>query len=155
MPQNVSSFGGEVDNLFYIILFITGGAFVLTEALLVWFMWRYAHDPQRKVAFVHGNHRLETVWTIATGAILLYIAFDQVNVWERIKYQGLMPQPDQIVQVTGRQWEWRLRYPADVTKTDAEGHAWAESPEIDDVRVQNELHTWKGAKSAFISRRRT
>ena len=146
MPQNISSFGGDVDNLFYIILFITGTAFVLTEALLVCFMWRYTHNPQRKVAFVHGNHRLEMVWTIATGAILLYIAFDQVNVWERIKYAGLMPQPDQIVQVTGRQWEWRLRYPADVTKTDAEGHAWAETPEIDDIRIQNELHTWKGAK---------
>ena len=50
------------------------------------------------------------------------------------------------MQVTGHQWEWRLRYPADVTKTDAEGHAWAETPEIDDVRIQNELHTWKGAK---------
>ncbi len=93
MPQNVSSFGGDVDNLFYIILFITGAAFVLTEALLVCFMWRYTHDPRRKAAFVHGNHRLELAWTVVTGAILLYIAFDQVNVWERIKYQGLMPQP--------------------------------------------------------------
>ena len=93
MPQNVSSYGGDVDNLFYIILAITGAAFVLTEALLVWFMFRYTHDPRRKAAFVEGNHRLELVWTVATGAILLYIAFDQVNVWERIKYQGLMPEP--------------------------------------------------------------
>ncbi|HVS35049.1 MAG TPA: cytochrome c oxidase subunit II [Gemmataceae bacterium] len=146
MPQNVSSFGGDVDNLFYIILYITGGAFVLTEVLLVWFMWRYARKEGRKAVFVHGNHRLELFWTIATGAILIYIAFAQVNVWERIKYQGLMPQPDQIVTVTARQWEWRLRYPADVTKTDAEGRAWAEAPEVDDVRIQNELHTWKGAK---------
>ncbi len=146
MPQNISSFGGDVDNLFYVILWVTGGAFVLTEALLVWFMWRYAYHPQRKAAFVHGNHRLEFVWTVVTAAILVYIAFAQVNVWERIKYQGLMPEPDQIVTVTARQWEWRLRYPADVTKTDAEGRAWAEAPEIDDVRIQNELHTWPGAK---------
>jgi cytochrome c oxidase subunit 2 len=146
LPQNVSSYGGDVDNLFYIILAFTGVAFVLTEVLLVWFMWRYTHSPQRKAAFVHGNHRLEMVWTVATALILLYIAFAQVSVWERIKYQGLMPEPDQAVQVTARQWEWRLRYPADVTKTDVEGHAWAEAPEIDDVRVSNELHTWKGAK---------
>ena len=146
MPQNISSFGGDVDNLFYIILWVTGGAFVLTEGLLVWCMWRYSRNPQRKAAFVHGNHRLELFWTVATAAILLYIAFAQVNVWERIKYQGLMPQPDQIITVTARQWEWRLRYPAVGDKTDAEGRAWAEAPEVDDLRIQNELHTWKGAK---------
>ncbi len=111
MPQNVSSFGGEVDNLFYIILAITGVAFVLTEALLVWFMWRYAYDPQRKAPTSRATTAWKSVWTVATGAILLYIAFDQVNVWERIKYQGLMPEPDQIVQVTARQWEWRHPLP--------------------------------------------
>jgi len=145
LPQNVSSFGGDVDNLFYIILVFTGMAFVLTEALLVWFMWRYAYKPGRRALFVHGNHRLEIVWTLATALILVYIAFAQVSVWERIKYQGLMPEPDEVVQVTARQWEWQLRYPADVTKNAVEGHAWSEAPEIDDLRMSNELHTWKGA----------
>ncbi len=152
MPQNISSFGGDVDNLFYVILAVTGAVFVLTEALLVWFMWRYAYNPQRKAAFVHGNHGLELWWTIATAGILLYIAFAQVNVWERIKYPSVQEgqdqnnQWDEIVQVTARQWEWRLRYPADVTKSVPEAKAWAEAPEIDDVRISNELHTWPGAK---------
>ena len=146
MPQNVSSYGGEVDNLFNIILAITGVVFVLTEALLCWFMFRYAHSPARQALYVEGNHRLEITWTVATSVVLLYIAFAQVSVWERIKYAGLMPEPDQVVQVTGRQWEWRIRYPADVTKNEAEGHTWAESQEIDDLRMPNELHTWAGAK---------
>ena len=143
LPQNVASFGGDVDNLFYIILAFTGVAFVLTEALLVWSMWRYAHSPGRRAAFVHGNHRLEITWTVATGLILLYIAFAQVSVWERIKYEGLMPEPDEVVQVTAHQWEWRLRYPPDVTKNAAEGRAWAEAPDLHDLRMSNELHTWK------------
>ena len=146
MPQNVSSYGGEVDNLFYIILAITGVVFVLTEALLCWAMFRYAHSPGRKAQYVEGNHRLEITWTIATSVVLLWIAFAQVSVWERIKYAGLMPEPDQVVQVTARQWEWRIRYPADVTKNEAEGHAWAEATEIDDLHMPNELHTWAGAK---------
>jgi cytochrome c oxidase subunit 2 len=145
LPQNVSSFGGDVDNLFYIILAFTGVAFVLTEALLVLFMWRYAYNPRRRALFVHGNHRLEITWTVATGLILVYIAFAQVSVWERIKYQGLMPEPKQVVQVTARQWEWQLRYPESVTKSAAEGKAWADAPWIDDLYMSNELHTWKGA----------
>jgi cytochrome c oxidase subunit II len=146
LPQNVSSYGGDVDALFYIITAITGVTFVITEALLVWFMYQFAYNPNRRARYVEGNHRLELVWTVATAAVLLYIAFTQVNVWENIKYQGRMPEPDQVVQVTGRQWEWHIRYPADVTKTDAEGHRWAEAPEIDDLRVSNEMHTWVGAK---------
>ena len=134
-----------MDNLFYIILFFTGVAFVLTKALLVWFMWRYAHTPGRKAAFVHGNHRLELVWTIATAAILLYIAFAQVSVWERIKYQGLMPEPDQVVQVTGRQWECASATPP--TSPRATPRAALGRGRRDRRRaVQNELHTWKGAK---------
>jgi cytochrome c oxidase subunit II len=146
LPHNVSSYGGDVDALFYIILAITGVVFVITEALLVWFMYQFAYNPQRRARYLEGNHRLELVWTVATAAVLLYIAFTQVNVWENIKYQGRMPEPDQVVQVMGRQWEWQIRYPADVTKTDAEGHRWAEAPEIDDLRVSNEMHTWVGAK---------
>ena len=145
MPHNIASYGGDVDNLFNIITAITGVVFVLTEALLCWFMFRYAYDPGRKARYVEGNHRLEIAWTAATAVILVWVAFAQVGVWERIKYQGLMPEPDEIVQVTARQWEWRIRYTLD-KKSDAEGHAWAESPEIDDVRIPNELHTWPGAK---------
>ena len=51
------------------------------------------------------------------------------------------------MQVTAHQWEWRIRYTEEVTKTDAEGRAWAESPEIDDLRLPNELHTWKDANT--------
>ena len=146
LPQNVSSYGGDVDNLFYIIVVITGVTFVATESLLVLFMWQYAYNPRRKAIYMHGSHRLEVVWTAATVVILLYVAFTQVSVWEKIKYQGLMPEPDQVVQVTARQWEWRIRYPKDVTRNAVEGRAWSEAPEIDDLRVSNELHTWVGAK---------
>ena len=59
LPQNVSSYGGDVDALFYIILAITGVAFVFTEVLLVWFMYQYAYNPNRRARYVEGNHRLE------------------------------------------------------------------------------------------------
>jgi cytochrome c oxidase subunit 2 len=159
LPPNVASFGGDVDFLFYVILFFTGFFFVLTEAILIWVMWRYAWEPGRKADYTHGNHRLEIAWTVVPAAILLFIAFAQVRAWETIKYQSRMPIPDHILQVTGRQWEWRLRYPADVDRLpgtpqtrkekEREARGWAEAPEIDDVHVPNELHTWKGARVKF------
>jgi cytochrome c oxidase subunit 2 len=145
LPTDISTFGGEVDYLFYVILGLTGFFFVLTEVLLVYAMYRFAYRPGEKSVYVEGNHRLEVLWTIVPAAILLFIAFAQIRTWEKIKYQSRMPKPDQIVQVTGRQWEWRIRYPADINRDAPQARRWAEAPEIDDLYGANDLHVWKGA----------
>jgi cytochrome c oxidase subunit II len=160
LPDNVASFGPDVDYLYYVILGFTAFFFVLTEALLVWAMYRYAWRPNTKSAYVEGNHRLELLWTIVPAGILLFIAFAQINAWERIKYQSKMPDSDLLVmQVTARQWDWTMRYPADIERFYFESKApdtekkakmnearhWAEIPEIDDVYLPDELHCWKGA----------
>jgi cytochrome c oxidase subunit 2 len=119
LPPGVSTHSGRVDRLFYIILGITGFFFILTEALLVIFMWQYAHRPgevkphplghhamEEKGAFwtsffkrtfrpvsalLHDQHRVELAWTLVPAAILLYIAFAQVSAWADVKYRSHMP----------------------------------------------------------------
>jgi len=56
LPRDVSTYGWRIDWLFYLILFLTGFFFVLTEALLVYNMWRFTARPGEKAAYVHGNH---------------------------------------------------------------------------------------------------
>ncbi len=158
MPENVSTFGGAVDNLFYMILGLTAVFFVLTEVVLVYAMWRFAYRPGEKAQYSHGNHRLEVVWTAIPAVLLLVIAFSQLGVWERMKYQARMPAPDLTISVLARQWEWRMRYPEDPARffyaetggidegaKKRAARAWAENPEIDDIHVPNEIHVWKGA----------
>lgn len=145
LPKNIASFGGEVDYLFYVILGLTGFFFALTELILIYTMWRFAYNPNRKADYTHGNHRLELLWTVVPAAILLFISFAQIRTWEQIKYQAQMPEPDMFAQVTGKQWEWRIRYPAPEHIKPDNPRDWAESPEADDVHVVNELHTWKDA----------
>jgi cytochrome c oxidase subunit 2 len=180
LPRNVSSYGGKVDALFYIILAITGFFFILTEALLIYFMYSYAGEPghpehvfghhyaEKKVfwtsffkrifrpvtAVIHNQHRLEVTWSLIPAGILLFIAFAQIGTWEEIKYLARMPKPDQQTQqieVTARQFEWRIRYPSAARMSE-----WAKNPELsknfgatphpDDIHVVNEIHTWKGQK---------
>jgi cytochrome c oxidase subunit 2 len=143
LPENVATFGGEIDYLFYVILVLTGIFFVLTEAILVWVMWKYAYDPNRRAVHVEGNHKLEMWWTIIPGAILLYIAFAQISAWRDIKYQTRVPPADQVIKVDARQWEWRMRYPGEMPLENP--RAWAENPAYGDVRDINAIHTWKGA----------
>jgi cytochrome c oxidase subunit 2 len=175
LPRNVSSYGGDVDRLFYIILYITGFFFILTESLLVYFMFTYAgrplgahpvghHYAEKKVfwtsffksiarpvtAVIHDQHRLELLWTFVPAVILLYVAFAQISTWEDIKYQSKMPRPEQAqqIEVSARQFEWRIRYP-----TVERMRQWKANPELskdfganpheDDIHVVNEVHTWK------------
>jgi cytochrome c oxidase subunit II len=158
LPKQVASFGDAVDSLYYVILGFTGFFFVLTEAILVYAMWKFSYSPTRKAVYVEGNHRLELAWTVVPAVLLLYIAFAQISTWEKIKYQSQMPGKDDgkdkvdvVMQVTARQWEWRVRYPADTVipafqgSTEAARRAWAESPWFDDVRLPNEIHTWPDA----------
>ncbi len=51
------------------------------------------------------------VWTILPAATLLFIAIYQMNAWAEVK----MRKPDipPTVEVTARQFEWRLRYPGE------------------------------------------
>ncbi len=154
LPKNVAIFGPAIDNLFYLILGITAFFFVLTEAVLVVSLWKFSAQPGKKAQYVHGNHRLEIIWTVVPGIILIVLGFVQVQVWADVKFQKNMPRPDgdtQQMEVLAKQWEWRVRYPSrermQSWKTNPKlATDFGVSPHIDDVRLANELHVWKDAK---------
>ena len=135
LPAGASSHAGEVDFLFYVIFWVTAFFFILTEALLVAFLWIYSSSPEGKrpvsesaepVGFIkplsgilNDQHKVELAWTFIPAVILLYIAFAQVNAWANIKYesrknaQAKDPSKSALqVGVSARQFEWRMRYPS-------------------------------------------
>lgn len=115
LPENVNDHGQVIDNLFMFILVLTGVIFVITGVALFWFLWKYdaANNPQ-PVAFTHGSHTLEVVWSIIPAAVLVFIAIYQMNAWADAKMRrptlasGQL-QPE-IAEINARQFEWRIRY---------------------------------------------
>jgi cytochrome c oxidase subunit 2 len=139
LPKNVSTYGPDVDLLFHVILFVTGFFFILTETLLVYFMYAFAgrsNPPTnplpaenagtppgtffRKVTkpltgVIPDEHRLEMVWTLVPGVILFILAVAQIQTWLQIKDRNWMPKPGELplqMEVSARQFEWRVRYPS-------------------------------------------
>ncbi len=118
LPTNVSEDGAVIDRLFMFILGLTGIIFIGTSVALFLFMWKYDAEMNSKpVKFTHGSHTLEIVWSILPAATLLFIAIYQMNAWADAKMRrptetiGAMEVPKRpLVEVTGRQFEWRLRY---------------------------------------------
>jgi cytochrome c oxidase subunit 2 len=171
LPKNVSSYGGGVDGLFYLILAITGFFFILTEAILVYNIFKFGNPaPDTKAQYIHGNHKLEMFWTAIPAAVLLLIALLQIRTWEDIKYRSRMPQPTtdqkdqdnfQFFEVSARQFEWRVRYPTaeNMRKVNSEWGSkgtepdtvrkWSREHEYDDIHYVNEVHTWKNANVRF------
>ena len=129
LPEDISEHGHQIDHLFMFILILTGVVFIATEVVLFWFMWRYDGktnaDPAR---FTHGSHNLEVVWTIIPAGTLLFIAIYQMNAWADVKMRT--PDMAPTVEVTGRQFEWRIRYPGPDNKLGTP----------DDIFTVNDLH---------------
>jgi cytochrome c oxidase subunit 2 len=110
LPRDISEHGHQIDHLWNFILVLTGVVFVITEVILFWFLWKYdAKTHNEPVKYTHGSHNLEVIWTILPAATLLFIAIYQMNAWADVKMNK--PKMKPTVEVTARQFEWRLRYP--------------------------------------------
>lgn len=135
LPEDVSSHGHVIDGLFMFILVLTGVIFIGTGLALFWFLWKYdAAKNAQPVAYTHGSHTLEVVWSIIPAATLVFIAIYQMDAWAdakmrrpRLESGELKPE---IAEVTGRQFEWRIRYAG------KDGMVGTE----DDIHVVNDLH---------------
>ena len=139
LPPNINPHGQVIDNLFMFILYLTGAIFIATGLVLFWFMWKYdaANNPE-PVKYSHGSHALEVVWSIIPAATLLFIAIFQMDAWSNAKMirpvvkdaagNEVLKAP--LAEVTGRQFEWRIRYAG------SDGLLGTE----DDVQLVNDLH---------------
>jgi cytochrome c oxidase subunit II len=137
LPDGVSSHASHVDFLYYVILAFVTFFFILTEGILVYFMWAYSQSESGKrpvhekaefpgflkplTNLLHSQHHVELAWTFVPAAILIYIAVAQVNTWADIKYVSAnkdakdadgKPATRTQIAVSARQFEWRMRYPS-------------------------------------------
>ena len=104
-------FAQMVDKLFRTTLFWATLVFVLTEAALVFIIFKFRGkpgDPEPKQ--VHGNTMVEVIWTAIPALVLAMIAVPTVRTIFRT-YE--MPKGADVLQVEviGHQWWWEFRYP--------------------------------------------
>jgi cytochrome c oxidase subunit II len=130
IPTNASSYGGDVDRIFYIILYITGAVFVIVEGGLLLFLIKYRRREGRTATYTHGNNKAELVWTTVPAVIVLSLALLSQKVWSAVKDPAHFP-PDAIqVGVHVKQFEWQFTMPGPDGKLGTD----------DDIFRKNELH---------------
>jgi cytochrome c oxidase subunit II len=128
LPEDVSTFGPDIDSLFYLIYYITAATFILVTVLMVWFVIAYRQREGRRATYTHGNTTLEIIWTIVPAAILIVLSFMSVSTWARVKRHA--PDSDFELQVTAKQFNWEVVYPGTDGKFGTD----------DDRKFDNDLH---------------
>ncbi len=132
MPQNVSTFGGQIDSVFYLILYIVGFWFVLTEGLLIYFALSSRRTKARQASYIRGDTPRQAAWVLVPAFVVLCLdlGIDSAgnNAWDLAKNSS--PPATIEVKVTAKQFNWEFTYPGPDGKLGT----------ADDVSIENELH---------------
>jgi len=108
--EPVSEFGRVINSLFTNTFWWTIGILVLVEVLILVFVYRYRERPgQPHPKPIHGNVKLEFLWTVIPAIIVLFLAIPTIQVV--FETQRPAPEDALTVEVIGHQWWWEYRYP--------------------------------------------
>lgn len=136
LPQNVSTFGGDIDFVFRLILYVVGFWFLLAEGTLLYFILRYRRKEGRRAFFNRGETRAELAWVVVPAVIVLGLdlGIDAAGgpAWDRVKNH--IPAGEVEIRVTAKQFNWEFTYPGPDGKFDTGN----------DVTEENELHVPAG-----------
>ena len=112
-PQTPS--GEAISRLYWIVFAICAVVFLLVESALIYFIIRFrrrddtpedAEGPQ-----IHGNTRLEIMWTAVPAVVLAAMAVFTFTQIPAVQARGVAAENPLVVRVVGHQFYWEYLYP--------------------------------------------
>lgn len=104
-----------IRDLFWLVLGITGGIFVVVESVLLYCIVRFRRRPGESPTHteppqIYGSHPIEVAWTVAP-ALIVFVLFMIVLrcIWD-IRHDREPPAGALEITVVGHQWWWEFRY---------------------------------------------
>ncbi|MBI3932340.1 MAG: cytochrome c oxidase subunit II [Acidobacteria bacterium] len=150
---------GAIDEAMAATLVVTGLVFIATNLLLAFVAWRYEDHEGAKAAYWHDNTRLEIAWTAVTAVIMFAFLFNALKLWADMTSEA--PRDAVVVEVTGQQFRWVVRYPGkdgafgktDAAKVDVDTENYigldkSDPDAKDDVLMVNDVYLPVGKPAA-------
>jgi len=110
LPEPASAHGGSIDDMFTTTTILTMIVFVITQICLFGFAFYYRGSAKRKAHFLPHNNTIEKVWTIIPAIVLTILVVFGFFTWQKVMNSTYV-KGDLNIDVTGRQFEWKIRYP--------------------------------------------
>lgn len=143
--------GKNIDTMIWVTIIVTGIVFFITQILLFWFAFRYQHNDNRKALFYAHNNKLELIWTGIPAIVLTVLVVYGLKYW--FVFTSDAPKNAQIVEITGHQFGWEIRYPGkdgifgrknyrltDPAKNNPLGVDWSDIASHDDIHVATTMY---------------
>lgn len=111
LPEASSEHGLVTDRLFWISIAVISVMFIVTNAALFYFAYRYQYRKDKKASFYHDNPQLEVFWTIVPAVIMALLVFFGWKAWSDITSDP--PEDALAVEIVGKQFNWYVRYPGE------------------------------------------
>ena len=106
IPQ-ASNTAGNVDAVFYRILWIEISLLVIVTFTMVFFVVKYNSRKKTVPENISGNMLLEIIWTVIPLLIVLVMFYIGLVSFNSIR---AVPKTVMDIRVTGRQWSWLFSY---------------------------------------------
>jgi cytochrome c oxidase subunit II len=112
-PTAASEEAGPIDTLWDVLLIVSVPIFVLTQTIVLYSVWRFRMRPGEELKDgppIHGNTRLEVIWTAVPAIILValcsyaYVVLRDIETAEANEMK---------VRVVGEQFTWTFYYPGE------------------------------------------
>jgi len=110
-PSQSSSQSGPIDTLYDVLLIVSVPFFVLVVVVVLFSVRKFRHRPGDELRDgppIHGNTRLEIIWTAVPAVILVALCVYAYVVLTDIEKSS---KDEMVVNVTGQQFAWHYDYP--------------------------------------------
>jgi cytochrome c oxidase subunit 2 len=115
-PVQASTQARNTDRLYHVMVIASIPIFVLVVTVILYSVWKFRMRPGEELKDgppIHGNTRLEVVWTAIPAVILLgLVSYSFVVLHDNEKKPA---GPEIQIGVIGQQFEWHYEYPSSVT----------------------------------------
>jgi len=104
---DASNFVSGVDTSFMVIFGIISIFLVGITATMIYFVFRYRKSKHPKAEQIHGNLKLEIIWTLIPTVLVMVMFYFG---WMGYKPMKEVPDDAFTIQSVGRMWNWQFKY---------------------------------------------
>lgn len=113
MFEPATPHAGQIRDLFFLVLAITGAIFVVVEGLLVYCIVRFRRRPRevsQEPPQIYGSRPVEVAWTTAPLLVVFVLFLVVFRSLAELR-QHHPPEDAERVRVIGHQWWWEFDFP--------------------------------------------
>ncbi len=164
LPPASSVHGVKIDQLWDYNMYLITVVFLITNAFLFWFAYKYRGNSKTKATYFPHDNRLEMAWTVVPAIVLAFVIIFGLIYWNEITSEATSK--DKVtVELYAKQFSWNARYAGKDGKlgesnyrhiggSNAVGMDTTDAAGFDDIVVSNEFHVPVNKEIEFFMRSR-